>query len=158
MGEKQAKVLTLVFTDLADSTALKSSRGDDVVDDLLTRHCDHVTRLTEECAGRVIDWAGDGCFLTFETSSAGVLFPLQLRKAHSGVMIAKASQTGPIRFETPVSYFENIELDLRNYQLRDVGLDGRLLMTRDDTDHTEVILVENWFEELKRLAPVPGSN
>ena len=79
----QSRVLTLVFTDLADSTALKSERGDAAVRDLILRHRDKVTQLAEECAGRVIDWAGDGCFLTFETSTAGVMFTLRLQQAHA---------------------------------------------------------------------------
>ena len=83
MANEQSRVLTLVFTDLADSTALKSERGDAEVRDLILRHRDLVTRLAEECSGRVIDWAGDGCFLTFETSTAGVLFTLRLQQAHS---------------------------------------------------------------------------
>ena len=79
----KSRVLTLVFTDLADSTALKTQRGDMVVGDLISRHRDIVTRLAEDCTGRIIDWAGDGCFLTFETSSAGVMFSLQLQQAHA---------------------------------------------------------------------------
>src|SRR6185295_12613362 len=40
-------------------------------------------RLAGECSGRIIDWAGDGCFLTFDVSSAGVLFALRLQQAHA---------------------------------------------------------------------------
>jgi len=79
----RSRVLTLVFTDLADSTALKREKGDDAADALITRHRDHVARLADDCSGRVIDWAGDGCFLTFETSSAAVMFALRLQEAHS---------------------------------------------------------------------------
>ena len=46
-----SRILTLVFTDLA-----------------------------AESGGRVIDWAGDGCFLVFETPSAAVLFALRLQR------------------------------------------------------------------------------
>lgn len=77
------RVLTLVFTDLAGSTALKAVHGDRAVDALISRHRDHIKRLSDECAGRVIDWAGDGCFLTFDTSSAAVLFALRLQLAHA---------------------------------------------------------------------------
>jgi len=66
-----SRILTLVFTDLADSTGLKTQRGDQAVGALITRHRVHVRRLAAEAGGRVIDWAGDGCFLTFETPSAG---------------------------------------------------------------------------------------
>ncbi len=76
-----SRILTLVFADLADSTALKTQRGDQAVGGLITRHREHVQRLAAG-GGRIIDWAGDGCFLTFETSSAAVLFSLRLQQAH----------------------------------------------------------------------------
>ena len=69
-----SRILTLVFTDLADSTALKTRRGDQAVGELITRHRAHVRWLAAESGGRIIDWAGDGCFLAFETPSAAVLF------------------------------------------------------------------------------------
>ncbi len=34
-----SRTLTRVFTDLADSTALKTARGDQAVDDLISRRC-----------------------------------------------------------------------------------------------------------------------
>lgn len=77
-----SRILTLVFTDLADSTALKTQRGDQAVGELISRHRAHVRRLAAESGGRIIDWAGDGCFLTFETPSAAVRFALRLQQAH----------------------------------------------------------------------------
>jgi adenylate cyclase len=77
-----SRVLTLVFTDLAGSTALKSQRGDVVVGELIARHREHLTRLAAEGGGSVIDWAGDGCFLTFATASAAVVFALRLQQIH----------------------------------------------------------------------------
>ena len=77
-----SRILTLVFTDLADSTALKTQRGDQAVGELIARHRAHVRRLAAESGGRIIDWAGDGCFLIFETPSAAVLFALRLQQAH----------------------------------------------------------------------------
>ncbi len=44
----RSRVLTLVFTDLADSTALKMARGDQPVDALITRHREHVVRTAQE--------------------------------------------------------------------------------------------------------------
>jgi class 3 adenylate cyclase len=77
-----SRILTLVFTDLADSTALKARRGDQAVGELIARHRAQVQRLAAESGGRIIDWAGDGCFLTCETSSAAVLFALRLQHVH----------------------------------------------------------------------------
>jgi len=77
-----ARILTLVFTDLADSTALKAQRGDQAVGALLTRHRAHVRELAAQSGGRIIDWAGDGCFLTVDTPSAAVLFGLRVQQLH----------------------------------------------------------------------------
>ena len=77
-----SRILTLVFTDLVDSTALKRRLGDRAVGELISRHRALVGRLAGECSGRIIDWAGDGCFLTFETPSAAVSFALRLQQAH----------------------------------------------------------------------------
>jgi class 3 adenylate cyclase len=77
-----SKVLTLVFTDLKGSTSLKAEKGDETAGVLIARHRDHVKRLAATDGGRIIDWAGDGCFLTFETPSAAVLFALHLQQTH----------------------------------------------------------------------------
>ncbi len=82
-GASRERVLTLVFTDLAGSTALKSELGDRAVSGLISRHRAHIEQLASARGGRVIDWAGDGCFLTFETSSAAVLFALALQQVHA---------------------------------------------------------------------------
>jgi WD40 repeat protein/class 3 adenylate cyclase len=80
--QTRSRILSLVFTDLVDSTNLKTQLGDKAVADLIKRHSDHVDRLVAEQKGRVISWAGDGCYLTFESSSAAVLFCVDLLKAH----------------------------------------------------------------------------
>lgn len=77
-----SRVLTLVFTDLADSTGLKTAKGDRAVGELIQRHRDHLTQLAGQYSGQIIDWAGDGCFLTFETSSSAVMFALRLQQIH----------------------------------------------------------------------------
>ena len=89
-----SRILTLVFTDLADSTALKTQRGDQAVGELITRHRAHVRRLAAESGGRIIDWAGDGCFLTFETPSAAVRFALRLQEAHHNEADLPGVRTG----------------------------------------------------------------
>ena len=77
-----SRTLTLVFSDLADSTALKKQLGDLAVGELISRHRTHVTTIASSSAGRIIDWAGDGCFLTFQTPTAAVVFALRLQQAH----------------------------------------------------------------------------
>lgn len=82
-GAAHSRILTLVFADLADSTSLKTQRGDQAVAALVTRHRAHVTQLAGARGGRIIDWAGDGCFLSFETPTAAVEFALRLQQAHN---------------------------------------------------------------------------
>ena len=77
-----SRILTLVFTDLADSTALKLERGDQAAAELMERHRRIVVDLCAQTGGHVIDWAGDGCFLTFEAASAAVSFALLLQQSH----------------------------------------------------------------------------
>ncbi len=74
-------------------------------------------------------------------------------------MMAVKIQTGArVRIDTPIRLFKKPLLPRgrsdapRNY---DVGRDGRFLMIQRENDlmPVEIILVLNWFEELKRLVP-----
>jgi TolB-like protein/class 3 adenylate cyclase/Tfp pilus assembly protein PilF len=78
----RSRILTLVFTDLQDSTGLKSAHGDRLAGDVIARHRAHLVHLAADAEGRIIDHAGDGCFLTFESSSAAVRFALRLQDVH----------------------------------------------------------------------------
>ena len=49
-----SRILTLVFTDLADSTALKTQRGDQEIGELIARHRALVRRLAAESGGHVV--------------------------------------------------------------------------------------------------------
>ncbi len=89
-----SRILTLVFTDLADSTALKTQLGDRAVGELIARHRAHVIKLAADSGGRIIDWAGDGCFLTFAASSAAVLFALRLQQVHANEPDLPGVRTG----------------------------------------------------------------
>ena len=77
-----SKVLTLLFTDLEGSTTLKAQKGDDKASMLMARHRSLIKTIAKEESGRIIDWAGDGCFLTFEKPSSAVRFSLILIQAH----------------------------------------------------------------------------
>src|SRR3972149_5785939 len=79
---EQDRILTLVFTDFVDSTAFKDIHGDQAFGEIVNRHRDTLQGLASEAGGRVIVWAGDGCFLTFETASSAVLFALRLQRTH----------------------------------------------------------------------------
>ncbi|MCP5200682.1 MAG: hypothetical protein H6977_11765 [Gammaproteobacteria bacterium] len=87
-----SRILTLVFTDLVASTALKARHGDHAAAELLGHHRTLLKGLAAEHDGEVVDWAGDGCFLTFESASAAIHFALRLQAAH-----AEASELPGVR-------------------------------------------------------------
>ena len=78
----RSSLLCLVFTDLVDSTALKSRLGDAAAGQLMARYHADVLGLASKRGGREIDSAGDGFFLTFEAPSAAVAFALELQLLH----------------------------------------------------------------------------
>jgi hypothetical protein len=47
---------------------------------------------------------------------------------------------------------EPFSLGFPNY---DVSVDGQFLMVRRGDDASGYVVVDNWFEELKRLVPIP---
>ena len=79
---------------MAGSTSLKTQHGDQAVGELIARHRTHVGHLAARCGGRVVDWAGDGCFLTFETPSSAVSFGLGLQQVHAAESDLPAVRVG----------------------------------------------------------------
>jgi Tol biopolymer transport system component len=69
----------------------------------------------------------------------------------------QVTEDGELAPETPEELFER-ELDSSGYpeRLFDVTPDGQRFVVNDaqDTSRDELVVVENWFEELKRLVPV----
>jgi len=134
LAETTARVLTLVFSDLVDSTKLKSERGDEVAAGLIARHRGRLTAFAAEHGGRIVDWAGDGCFLTFETPSAGVLFGLSLQAAHRsetdlpavriGIHMGEVTESGP----EEGARVEGLAVDLAA-RIQTLALPGQILLS-----------------------------
>ena len=79
------------------------------------------------------------------------------------MMVVSVDGATPFTAGTPEPLFSRqyfTDQASRNY---DVTRDGRFLMVKESEEgaetppQTEIIVVENWFEELKRLAPVDGN-
>jgi adenylate cyclase len=64
--------MTLVFTDIVDSTALAERIGDATWADLMHRHEDAIVDVTNGHGGRVVKLLGDGSMLAFESARAAV--------------------------------------------------------------------------------------
>ncbi|MGI8905798.1 MAG: protein kinase domain-containing protein [Candidatus Sumerlaeaceae bacterium] len=78
-----ARVLTVVFTDLAGSTALKRKLGDAAGAERIARHQQLVRQLTRETEGTIVNRTGDGFLLTWPIPSQAVAFALLLQQAHT---------------------------------------------------------------------------
>jgi len=134
----KSRILTLVFTDLQDSTGLKTSRGDHFAGDVIARHRGHIARLAGECSGRIIDYAGDGCLLTFETTSAAVRFALRLQDLHHaeadlprvrvGVHMGEVTEApGPLGANGPPRV-EGLAVDVAA-RIQSLALPGQVLLS-----------------------------
>ena len=133
-----SRVLTLLLTDLAGSTSLKAEKGNDVGGELIARHREHVKQLAQANHGRIIDWAGDGCFLTFETPSAAVRFALDLQEVHGtetelpkvyvGIHMGEVvEKTGPGGEGGPPRV-EGLAVDIAS-RIQSLALPGQILMS-----------------------------
>ena len=96
--------------------------------------------------GRGVIWSADGSELFYRDGTA--------------VMVIDVStEGGTVSLGAPRELFDG------NYRARStreyhVGPDGRFLMLKDSSEGdgenpTQIVLVQNWFEELTRLVPVP---
>lgn len=127
--------LTLVFTDLQDSTHLKQKLGDPAARALIDRHRRLVQQLIDEepaGQGRVVNCAGDGFFLAFRTPSAAARFALRLQGAHAEERrlppVRIGIHQGEVEVKEGPSGFDGVEVDTA---ARLVGLarPGQVLMS-----------------------------
>ena len=65
-------LLTVLFTDIGDSTRLAAELGDRAWRDVLESHHAAVRRQLERFRGREVDTAGDGFFATFDGPARGI--------------------------------------------------------------------------------------
>ena len=65
--------VTIVFTDVVDSTVLNARLGDHAWVDALRRHRDVIERATAAHAGTVVETQGDGSMLAFSSARGAVM-------------------------------------------------------------------------------------
>ena len=69
-----AEMLSIVITDLEGSTALRRTRGDLFVNEILGLHAAIVRDQIGTCGGQERQFLGDGFLLSFPSSSAAVRY------------------------------------------------------------------------------------
>jgi class 3 adenylate cyclase len=96
-SKRQLQAVTLVFTDLQDSTGLKQRLGDAAAVALIDRHRRLVRDLVAAAGGgqgRIVNCAGDGFLLTFAAPTAALRFALGLQQAHADDQVLPAVRIG----------------------------------------------------------------
>jgi serine/threonine-protein kinase len=138
-SDVKSSLLCLVFTDLVDSTALKSRLGDAVAGERIARYQEQVRRLIAETGGREIDSVGDGFFLTYEAPSAAVTFALRLQLFHHdepalpavrvGVHLGEVTERPAPPGSSKPTLVEGLAVDLAS-RVEGLATPGQVLMTQ----------------------------
>lgn len=74
-------VVTVLFTDLVGSAALKTSQGDVVAQDLVRAHFDLLREQVETHRGREMKTLGDGLMATFVSPRSAVACAIGMQRA-----------------------------------------------------------------------------
>ena len=86
--------VTIVFTDIVDSTPTLAAIGDRSWVDVLRRHNAVITQATETHGGTVVETQGDGSMLAFSSARRAVACA---RAIQHGITVAFADASPPIR-------------------------------------------------------------
>ena len=80
-GDRRAGTVTVVFTDLVDSTSLRQRLGDDRADEIRREHDRVVRQVTAEHGGTEVKALGDGFMLTFGAAAEAVAAAVAMQQA-----------------------------------------------------------------------------
>jgi class 3 adenylate cyclase/ketosteroid isomerase-like protein len=73
--------VTIVFTDIVDSTVLNARLGDHAWRDVLLRHREVVAQATESSGGSVVETIGDGSMLAFPSARRAIACAQEIQRA-----------------------------------------------------------------------------
>ncbi len=157
------ELVTLLFTDMVGSTALKQRLGDRAATTFFEQHHNVVRRtLSLVAGGREIETAGDSFFITFATPSEAVQFSLFLQSRlrafalkhqieafdrigiHVGEVVIKADQS-------QTKDFHGIQIDICS-RVMSLAKGGQVLMTRAVFDSARQLLKNEDIEGAGELA------
>ncbi len=99
--------MTVLFTDLVGSTAMRSRLGDDMADALRREHDELLARVVSEHRGHVVKGLGDGIMAVFHAPSEGVAAAVAInqaiarrnRKAKEPLTLRMGLSVGEVRVE-----------------------------------------------------------
>jgi len=90
--------MTLVFTDIVDSTGLAEALGDTAWAELISRHESTIRQVTASQGGTVVKLLGDGSMLAFESARAAVRAAVDIQRAsdHGSFGVRIGVHTGEV--------------------------------------------------------------
>jgi class 3 adenylate cyclase len=97
-GLRGRALVTLLFTDLVDSTATAKRLGDKAWRDLLTAHFEAIRTELDRFGGREVDTTGDGMFATFDGPAQALHCADAIRRsaARQGLSIRAGVHVGEV--------------------------------------------------------------
>lgn len=103
--------VSLVFTDIVDSTALATEIGDTVWTDLIKSHEQQIRGITSSHGGTVVKFLGDGSMLAFESAREAIRAAIEILGTASdssfelriGIHTGEVVRTGDDLFGTTVN-------------------------------------------------------
>lgn len=114
MGATNRALVTLLFTDLVDSTVMATRLGDQAWRDLLSTHYEMMRRELERHNGREVNTTGDGVLATFD-GPAGAL------RCASAIRSAASRQGLQIRASVHVGEVELVGTDVRGVAVHEAA-------------------------------------
>jgi adenylate cyclase len=82
-SQLQTNTVSLVFTDIVDSTLLTQRAGDVAWSDIVIKHLEGVKRIASRAGGVVVKTTGDGAMLAFGSARSAVRAASDLRDAQT---------------------------------------------------------------------------
>jgi len=79
------ELVTILFTDLVDSTQMQSDLGNEEAARITVLHRELVREELKRYEAREIEWAGDSCLAVFSKPSDAVVFALRMQAEHARV-------------------------------------------------------------------------
>lgn len=91
--------VTILFTDVEDSTSLSADMGDADWSEALKAHFATITQVVERCGGRVVKTIGDGAMAAFPGAEAAVTAAIQIQQRiePSGLRVRVGVHTGDVQ-------------------------------------------------------------
>jgi eukaryotic-like serine/threonine-protein kinase len=134
-ADKPEGIVTIVFTDIVDSSVLVSTLGDQAARGRIRQHDDILREVVREHDGTEIERAGDGFMIAFSTASRAVAFAAELQRRFAqlaadeppGLQVRIGMETGEVIAEEQGYFGRTVFLASR---ISDLATGGQVLVSQ----------------------------